>query len=138
MAEHEVLMAVAIDARKRVIEVTTLERGKGKHSHYPSIRQAPPELRGEALTLIREALRAAGYESLAELEAALTSEIVVPEKEADEAAGSGADEAAAAAGARRAESSAPAATGRRAKAAAKGSTASAGGAKKGAAKAGGN
>ncbi len=80
MAEHEVLMSVSIDARRRSIELTTLQRGKGRHTHYASIKQAPPELRGEALGLIRQALLAAGYASLAELETALTAEIVVPEK----------------------------------------------------------
>jgi hypothetical protein len=85
MAEHEILMSVAIDARKQQIEVTTMARGKGRHTHYPSIKQAPEAMRGEALALIRTALQHAGYSSLAELETALTSELVVPAKEHEEA-----------------------------------------------------
>lgn len=81
MPEQEVLMSVSIDARRRNIELTSLHRGKGRHTHYASIKQAPPALRGEALTLIREAILAAGYASLAELETALTAELVVPQKE---------------------------------------------------------
>jgi len=42
-------------------------------------------MRGEALQLIRAALQGAGYESLTELEEALTSELVVPEEEEEEA-----------------------------------------------------
>ncbi len=86
MAEHEVLMSVSIDARRRNIELTTLQRGKGRHTHYASIKQAPPELRGEALGLIRQALLASGYTSLAELESALTAELVVPDKSESESA----------------------------------------------------
>ncbi len=85
MAEEEILVGVEVDARKRQIEVTTLRRGKGRHLHYASLRQAPPEMRGEALQLIRAALQGAGYESLTELEEALTSELVVPEEEEEEA-----------------------------------------------------
>ena len=83
MAEPEAISGVQIDARRRQIEITTLQRGKGRHSHYGSLNQAPPDVRGHALTLIREALRNAGYESLTDLEKALTSEVVVPEKESD-------------------------------------------------------
>ncbi len=86
MAEPEILVRVEIDARKRQIEVTTMRRGKGRYSHYPSLRQAPPEMRGEALQLIRTALGGAGYETLTELEEALTSELVLPEDE-EEAGG---------------------------------------------------
>jgi hypothetical protein len=95
MTDHEVLMSVAIDARKRQIEVTTLQRGKGRHTHYASIKQVPPELRGEAFALIREAVLASGYASLAELDSALTTALVVPEKE------TGAEEPGAAASQRR-------------------------------------
>ena len=83
MAEPEILVGVEIDARKRQIEVTTLRRGKGRHSHYATLKQAPPEIRGEALLLIRTALENSGFESLNELEEALTSDLVVPEKEED-------------------------------------------------------
>src|SRR3989304_3114697 len=86
MDEQEVLMNIAIDARKRQSEVTTLRRGKGRHQHYAMLRQAPPEVRGEALQLIRTALQNAGFESLAELEESLTSEIAVPGKVEEEAA----------------------------------------------------
>jgi hypothetical protein len=82
MATEEVLMGIEITARKRQIEVTTMQRGKGRHRHYGSLNQAPPEVRGEALELIRAALQHAGYDSLTALETALTSELVVPEKEA--------------------------------------------------------
>lgn len=76
-----VVIGVEINARSRRIEVTTMQRGSGRHVRYASLNQAPPELRGQALALIREAVLDAGYSSLAELEAALTSELVVPEEE---------------------------------------------------------
>lgn len=79
MAEHEILVGIEIDGRKRQIELTTLKQGKGRHLHYGTLRQAPPEVRGEALLLIREALQNSGYDSLAELDEALTSDLVVPE-----------------------------------------------------------
>jgi len=76
-ADH-VIMGVEISARSHQIEVTTMQRGSGRHVRYATLAQAPPELRGQALGLIRQAVLAAGYASLAELEAALTSEVVVP------------------------------------------------------------
>ena len=79
-----VVVSVEISGRKRQIEVTTMRRGRGRHVHYPSFNQVPPDLRGEALQLIREALKNSGYESLADLEEALTSELVVPEEEEEE------------------------------------------------------
>lgn len=85
METEEVLMAIEINARKRQIEVTTMQRRKGRHLHYGSLNQAPPEVRGEALALIRAALQHAGYASLTELETALTRELVVPEKEEEAA-----------------------------------------------------
>jgi hypothetical protein len=81
MDEQEILVGVQVDARKRQIEVTTLRRGKGRHTHYATLRQAPPEMRGEALQLIRTALGNSGYENLTDLEEALTSELVVPKEE---------------------------------------------------------
>jgi len=81
MTDEQVLSKIEIDARRRQIEVTTLQRGKGRHLHFTSLNQAPPEMRGEALELLREALRNAGYDSMTDLETALTSELVVPEKE---------------------------------------------------------
>jgi hypothetical protein len=81
VAEHEILVSVQVDARKRHFEVTTLKRGKGRHIHYATLREAPPEIRGEALQLIRLGLTNAGYESLTDLEEALTSELVVPADE---------------------------------------------------------
>jgi hypothetical protein len=88
MADNEVVSGVEIDARRQRIEVRTLVRGKGRQNRYTTLSAAPQELRGEALLLIRTALRNAGYESLTELEEALTSDLVVPEKdEADEEEG---------------------------------------------------
>jgi hypothetical protein len=84
MNDHEVLVGVEVQQRTRQIQVTTMLRGKGRHNHYASLQQAPEAVRGEALVLLREALRRAGYESLAELEAALDSGPVTPEAEPDE------------------------------------------------------
>jgi len=80
MADKQSVTHIEIHARKGQIEVFTRQRGQSRHTHYPSLNQVPPELRGEALTLIRSAFQHAGYDSLAELDAALTSELVVPEK----------------------------------------------------------
>lgn len=76
-----VVIGVEINARRRQIEVVTMQRGSGRHVHYPTFAQVPPELRGEALLLIRTALAGSGYASLADLEQALTSELIVPEEE---------------------------------------------------------
>ena len=83
-AGDHVVVGVEVSARSRQIEVTTMQRGSGKHVRYHSLNQAPPELRGEALGLVRDAILNSGYASLAELEAALTSELVVPEEKPDE------------------------------------------------------
>ena len=80
VGEH-VVLGVEINARSRRIEITTMQRGSGRHVRYGSLNLAPPELRGQALGLIREAILEAGYSSLAELEEALTSELVLPEDE---------------------------------------------------------
>jgi hypothetical protein len=80
-----VVIGLEINARRRQIEMTTMQHGSGRHVHYASLGQAPAELRGEALLLIRTALANAGYASMLDLETALTSELVVPEEEADEA-----------------------------------------------------
>lgn len=93
MTHQEVLMSLEINGRKEQIEVKTMTRGSGRHNHYASLRQAPPEVRGQVLELIRNAVVNAGYSSLADLESALTSELVVPEKEDEEGdKGGGADD----------------------------------------------
>ena len=83
IADH-VVVTVEINARSGQIEVTTLQRGSGRHIRYHTLNQVPPELRGEALGLIRRAVLDAGYESLQALDEALTSEIVLPEESAEE------------------------------------------------------
>jgi len=80
-SSDHVVMLVEISARSRQIELTTMKRGSGRHNRYASLNQAPPELRGLALALIREAVLNAGYASLADLDEALTSELVVPAEE---------------------------------------------------------
>lgn len=75
----QVVVGVEINGRRRQVEVTTMRRGRGRHTKYMSLAQTPPELRGEALGLIREAVLNAGYASLAELDEALTSDLVRPE-----------------------------------------------------------
>jgi hypothetical protein len=82
-AADTVVMGVEISSRRRQIEVTTMQRGSGRHTHFATMAQVPPELRGEVLLLVRGALLNAGYATLAELEAALTSELVVPDPDAD-------------------------------------------------------
>ncbi len=81
MADNEVLVGVEISHRTHMIQVTTMIRGKGRHNSYPDLSRAPEAMRGEALVLIREALRRAGYASLAELDAALDAALVKPEAE---------------------------------------------------------
>jgi len=81
MAEKkQTVVSIEIHARKQQVEVVARQRGQGRHMHYPSLNLVPPELRGEALSLIRTALQHAGYASLADLDEALTSDLVVPEK----------------------------------------------------------
>ncbi len=86
MADNEVLVGIEISHRSQQIQVVTMLRGKGRHNTYPDLRRAPEAMRGEALVLIREALRRAGYESLAELDRALDTGPVTPEPEPDEPA----------------------------------------------------
>jgi hypothetical protein len=62
MAGNERLVGVSIDGRKRVVEVTTMRTGKGRHTHYPSLHLAPDYLHPEVYDLIRDALARAGYE----------------------------------------------------------------------------
>lgn len=76
-----VVVGLEINSRREQIEVTTMLRGKGRHTHYPTLSQVPPALQADALLLIRTALANSGYESLAELDKALTSELVVPDHE---------------------------------------------------------
>jgi hypothetical protein len=83
MAEHEVLVGVEINHRTHQIQVTTMMRGKGRHNTYHDLRQAPEAIRGEVLVLIREALRHAGYASLADLDHALDTGPVTPAPDAD-------------------------------------------------------
>jgi hypothetical protein len=86
MADNEVLVGVEISHRTHMIQVTTMMRGKGRHNSYPDLSRAPEAMRGEALVLIREALRRAGYASMAELDAALDAALVMPVAEEDAAA----------------------------------------------------
>lgn len=78
MANNEVLMGVEINHRTQQIQVKTMLRGKGRHNIYASLQQAPEDLRGEVLVLIREALQRSGYSSLAELDTALATGPVTP------------------------------------------------------------
>ncbi len=78
MASHESVVSVEIQARRRQLAVKTLQSGSGRHRLYQNFGQLAPHLRGEALGLVRQAVLAAGYASLAELDEALTSELVVP------------------------------------------------------------
>lgn len=80
-ASDHLVVSVEVSGRRRQIEVKTLRRGRGRHVHYSSLSQVPPELRGEALGLIRDALINSGYESLAEVDEALNSELVLPDEE---------------------------------------------------------
>jgi hypothetical protein len=80
--DNEVLVGVEISQRTHQIQVKTMMRGKGRHSTYASLQQAPEAVRGEALVLIREALHRAGYGSMTELESSLAAGPVVPDSEA--------------------------------------------------------
>lgn len=81
MADKQAVVGVEINARRQQIEVLARSRGQSRHTHFPNLSQTPPDLRGEALALIRGAILNSGYSSLAELEAALTSAPVLPEEE---------------------------------------------------------
>jgi hypothetical protein len=105
VATNEVVISVEVNARSEQIEVTTMQRGKGRHQRYAALNQAPPEMRGEALALLRRAVMKAGYTSLAALEEALTSDVVVPEPEPE--AAESADARSATAKANKAESARP-------------------------------
>lgn len=85
MATNESVVSVEINARRRQLAVKTLMSGSGRHRLYQNFGQLAPHLRGEALGLLRQAVLAAGYASLAELDEALTSELVVPSEAEDEA-----------------------------------------------------
>ncbi|MFN2114395.1 MAG: hypothetical protein ACK2T6_01695 [Anaerolineae bacterium] len=85
-ASDYVVVSVEVNGRRRQVEVTTMRHGSGRHMRYTSLNQVPPDLRGEALELLRDALLNSGYSSLAEIDQALTSELVVPEEEEEAAA----------------------------------------------------
>ena len=85
MAEKQAVIRVEIHRGKEQVEVMTRRKGQGRHTHYPSLNQAPPELRGEVLALIRTALQNSGYSSLSELDTALDTDLVIPEKKEEEA-----------------------------------------------------
>ncbi|MFN8422029.1 MAG: hypothetical protein U0470_01125 [Anaerolineae bacterium] len=85
MATNESVVSVEINARRRQLAVKTLMSGSGRHRLYQNFGQLAPHLRGEALGLLRQAVLAAGYASLAELDEALTSELVVPSETEAEA-----------------------------------------------------
>lgn len=85
MASHESVVSVEIHARRPLLAVKTLMSGSGRHRLYQNFGQLAPHLRGEALGLVRQAILAAGYTSLAELDEALTSDLVVPSTDKDEA-----------------------------------------------------
>lgn len=89
MASHESVVSVEINARRRQLAVKTLMSGSGRHRLYQNFGQLAPHLRGEALGLVRQAVLAAGYASLAELDTALTSELVVPSGKDKETADAG-------------------------------------------------
>jgi hypothetical protein len=78
---NEVLMGLEINHRTHQIQVKTMMRGKGRHTLYPTLLQAPEEVRGEALKLILAAVKQAGYESLSQLDAALSAPLALPEKD---------------------------------------------------------
>ena len=78
---NEVLVGVEISHRTSQIQVKTMLRGKGKHRTYPLLHEAPEEIRGEALRLILNGVRAAGYASLAQLDHALTAPLVMPRED---------------------------------------------------------
>lgn len=85
MVNHESVVSVEINVRRRQLTVKTLIGGSGRHRLYQNFGQLAPHLRGEALQLVRQSILAAGYASLAELDESLTSELVVPteDKESD-------------------------------------------------------
>ena len=81
MAGSEVLVGVAISHRTRQIQVNTTRRGEDSQVAYDSLQQAPEALRSDALKLILDAVRNAGYASLAQLDHALTVPLVMPDEE---------------------------------------------------------
>ena len=78
MASHESVVSVEINARRKQLAVKTLMSSSGRHRLYQNFGQLAPHLRGEALGLVRQAVLSAGYASLAELDEALTSDLIVP------------------------------------------------------------
>ena len=86
MAAKQTLVGIEINARRKQVEVKTRQKGSGRHNHFASLNQAPPEVRGAALVLLRSALLNSGYETMAQVEELVTSELVLPEDEAEEAA----------------------------------------------------
>jgi hypothetical protein len=85
MASHESVVSVEINARRKQLAVKTLMSSSGRHRLYQNFGQLAPHLRGEALGLVRQAVLSAGYASLAELDEALTSDLIVPTPDKDEA-----------------------------------------------------
>lgn len=83
MADKLGVVSIEVHARKQQIEVNARQRGQSRHVHYASLNQAPHEVRGEALALIRTALQNSGYSSFAELDTALTRDLILPEKKDD-------------------------------------------------------
>lgn len=81
MAGSEVLARVEINPISRQIQVSTMPRGGGESTAYDSLQQAPEAVRGEALKLILDAVRNAGYASLAQLDHALTAPLIMPDEE---------------------------------------------------------
>lgn len=94
MTAKQSLVGIEINARRKQIEVKTRQKGSGRHNHFASLNQAPPEVRGEALVMLRQALLNAGYESMAQVEEMVTRELVLPEDEDDGGGGGGGDESA--------------------------------------------
>ncbi|MCC7020576.1 MAG: hypothetical protein IT332_12510 [Ardenticatenales bacterium] len=86
MASHESVVSVEINARRKQLAVKTLMSSSGRHRLYQNFGQLAPHLRGEALGLVRQAVLSAGYASLAELDEALTSDLIVPADKDDDAA----------------------------------------------------
>ncbi|MBK6767573.1 MAG: hypothetical protein IPG72_00755 [Ardenticatenales bacterium] len=84
MASHESVVSVEINARRKQLAVKTLMSSSGRHRLYQNFGQLAPHLRGEALGLVRQAVLSAGYASLAELDEALTSDLIVPTPDKDE------------------------------------------------------
>ena len=90
MAAKQTLVGIEINARRKQIEVKTRQKGSGRHNHFDSLNQAPPDVRGAALVMLREALLNSGYESMAQVEELVTSELVLPSDDEDEGGEDGA------------------------------------------------